>query len=64
MTAIASQKASTTIRTPGWAAAAMLTLILGLATLALHEVGLVAADLTLPFYWDAPGAPDLARSLV
>lgn len=63
MTAIASQKASTTVRTPGWAVAAMLILVLGLAILALREAGLLAPDLTLPLYWDAPGAPDLARSL-
>lgn len=64
MTAIASQKASATIRAPGWAIAAMLILVLGLAILAFREVGLLAPDLTLPLYWDAPGAPDLARSLV
>lgn len=64
MTAIASPKASTTVRIPDWAVGAMLILVLGLAILALREVNLLAPDLTLPLYWEALGAPDLARSLV
>lgn len=64
MTAIASQKASRTVQVPAWAVEATLILAMGLAVLFLREAGLLEPGLTLPLYWDAPGAPDLARSLV
>jgi len=64
MTSIASQKANTTVRAPGWAVAATVILALALAILAVRELGLLAPDISLPLYWDAPGAPDLARPLV